>query len=87
MCVCIYIYIYAYDYIYIIYIYAYIYIFFVYREATSLFWKQGRIKTFNNWSFTISDKCNRKYMAATGFYAIGNSNEPDLIEYFICINK
>lgn len=49
-----------------------------------MFWRQGRIKTFDNWPFTISDKCNKECMAAAGFYAIGNSNEPDLVECFIC---
>ncbi|XP_032684301.1 baculoviral IAP repeat-containing protein 5 [Odontomachus brunneus] len=53
-------------------------------EATSFFWKQGRIKTFNNWPFTISDKCNSECMAAAGFYAIGNNDEPDLVECFMC---
>ncbi|XP_014482777.1 PREDICTED: baculoviral IAP repeat-containing protein 5 [Dinoponera quadriceps] len=53
-------------------------------EATSFFWKQGRIKTFNSWPFKISNKCNLECMAAAGFYAIGNNDEPDLVECFIC---
>ncbi|EFN75940.1 Baculoviral IAP repeat-containing protein 5, partial [Harpegnathos saltator] len=53
-------------------------------EATSFFWKQGRIKTFDNWPFKISDKCNSECMASAGFYTIGNSDEPDLVECFIC---
>ncbi|GAB1869135.1 Baculoviral IAP repeat-containing protein 5 [Camponotus japonicus] len=53
-------------------------------ESTSFFWKQNRIKTFNNWPFKASDKCNAKSMAAAGFYVIGDNNEPDLVECFIC---
>lgn len=53
-------------------------------EATSSFWKQGRIKTFDNWPFKDSDKCNVKSMAAAGFYFVGNNDEPDLVECFIC---
>ncbi|XP_011258062.1 baculoviral IAP repeat-containing protein 5 [Camponotus floridanus] len=53
-------------------------------EPTSFFWKQNRIKTFNNWLFKASDKCNAKSMAAAGFYVIGDNNEPDLVECFIC---
>lgn len=55
-----------------------------FREATSVFWKQGRLKTFDNWPFKKSDKCNAKSMADAGFYCIGNNDEPDLVECFIC---
>lgn len=57
---------------------------FAFREANSVFWKQGRSKTFASWPFKESDKCNSECMAAAGFYVIGNSNEPDLVECFIC---
>ena len=53
-------------------------------EPTSFFWKQNRIKTFNSWPFKASDKCNAKSMVAAGFYVIGDNNEPDLVECFIC---
>ncbi|KAL6440041.1 hypothetical protein ACFW04_002994 [Cataglyphis niger] len=53
-------------------------------DPTSVFWKQNRIKTFNNWPFKTSDKCNAKSMVAAGFYVIGNIDEPDLVECFIC---
>ncbi|XP_072753502.1 baculoviral IAP repeat-containing protein 5 [Anoplolepis gracilipes] len=53
-------------------------------DTTSFFWKQNRIKTFNNWPFKTSDKCNVKSMVAAGFYAIGEDAEPDLVECFIC---
>lgn len=57
---------------------------FIFRDPTSVFWKQNRLKTFNNWPFKTSDKCNAKSMAAAGFYVIGNIDEPDLVECFIC---
>ncbi|KYN00907.1 Baculoviral IAP repeat-containing protein 5, partial [Cyphomyrmex costatus] len=53
-------------------------------EATSYFWKQSRRKTYNSWPFKESDKCNAERMAAAGFYVVGDSNEPDLVECFIC---
>ncbi|XP_029659725.1 baculoviral IAP repeat-containing protein 5-like [Formica exsecta] len=53
-------------------------------DPTSFFWKQNRIKTFNNWPFKTSDKCNAKSMVTAGFYVIGDINEPDLVECFIC---
>lgn len=60
------------------------YLIVLFREATSCFWKQGRIKTFDKWPFKDSDKCNVKSMAAAGFFFIGNDNDPDLVECFIC---
>ncbi|XP_012543660.1 baculoviral IAP repeat-containing protein 5 [Monomorium pharaonis] len=52
--------------------------------TNSYFWKQGRRMTYNNWPFKQSDKCNAESMAAAGFYVVGDSNEPDLVECFIC---
>ena len=56
----------------------------VFREATSNFWKQSRRTTYGSWPFNESDKCSAERMAAAGFYVIGDSNEPDLVECFIC---
>jgi len=53
------------------------------REIISSFWKAGRIKTYENWPFKSSDKCNIEHMAAAGFYVVGD-DEPDLVECFIC---
>ncbi|EZA58697.1 baculoviral IAP repeat-containing protein 5 [Ooceraea biroi] len=53
-------------------------------EATAFFWKMGRIKTYDKWPFKQSDKCNVECMAAAGFYSIGNDDDPDLVECFIC---
>ncbi|KAH0952163.1 hypothetical protein HN011_012083 [Eciton burchellii] len=52
-------------------------------EIISSFWKAGRIKTYENWPFKSSDKCNVEHMAAAGFYVVGD-DEPDLVECFIC---
>ncbi|XP_018352892.1 PREDICTED: baculoviral IAP repeat-containing protein 5 [Trachymyrmex septentrionalis] len=53
-------------------------------EATSYFWKQSRRTTYGSWPFNESNKCNAERMAAAGFYVVGDSNEPDLVECFIC---
>lgn len=53
-------------------------------EIASLLWKQNRLKTFKKWPFKNSDKCNVESMAAAGFYFVGNQDEPDLVECFIC---
>ncbi|XP_011684624.1 PREDICTED: baculoviral IAP repeat-containing protein 5-like [Wasmannia auropunctata] len=53
-------------------------------EATSYFWKQSRMATYDNWPFNKSDKCNAERMAAAGFYVVGDNSEPDLVECFIC---
>ncbi|KAL0118246.1 hypothetical protein PUN28_009119 [Cardiocondyla obscurior] len=53
-------------------------------EATSYFWKHSRRITYNNWPFKESDNCSADCMAAAGFYVIGNDDEPDLVECFIC---
>ncbi|XP_018369495.1 PREDICTED: baculoviral IAP repeat-containing protein 5 [Trachymyrmex cornetzi] len=53
-------------------------------EATSYFWKKNRSTTYGSWPFNESNKCNAERMAAAGFYVVGDSNEPDLVECFIC---
>ncbi|XP_054008306.1 baculoviral IAP repeat-containing protein 5 [Hylaeus anthracinus] len=54
-------------------------------EADSMFWKNGRLKTFEQWPFQSSDNsCNPNQMAAAGFHVIGGKEEPDLVQCFIC---
>lgn len=54
-------------------------------EHHSMFWKIGRLKTFEDWPFQSSDNsCNPEKMAAAGFFAVGGKEEPDLVECFIC---
>lgn len=49
-----------------------------------VFWKNGRLETFENWPFQKDSKCSQEKMAAAGFYFIGNEKELDLVECFIC---
>ncbi|XP_031834715.1 baculoviral IAP repeat containing deterin [Nomia melanderi] len=54
-------------------------------QSSSTFWKGGRLQTFEHWPFQSADNpCNPERMAAAGFIAIGNKEEPDLAECFIC---
>ncbi|XP_051158137.1 baculoviral IAP repeat-containing protein 5 [Leptopilina boulardi] len=54
------------------------------ESAPSTFWKKGRLETFENWPYQSANMCNPEKMAAAGFYFVGNKNEPDLVECFIC---
>lgn len=49
----------------------------------------NRLATFNNWIFKHDKtvKCTPKKMAEAGFYAIGGSDEPDLVKCFICFKE
>ncbi|CAL7941146.1 unnamed protein product [Xylocopa violacea] len=54
-------------------------------EPDSMFWKIGRLKTFEFWPFQSSDNsCNPERMAAAGFFAVGGKEEPDLVQCFLC---
>ncbi|XP_077280298.1 baculoviral IAP repeat-containing protein 5-like [Temnothorax americanus] len=53
-------------------------------NTTSYFWKRNRSATYGSWPFKDSDKCNAERMADAGFYVVGDSNEPDLVECFMC---
>nr|XP_003699803.1 PREDICTED: baculoviral IAP repeat-containing protein 5 [Megachile rotundata] len=54
-------------------------------ELNSTFWRASRLKTFEDWPFqSIDEPCNPEQMASAGFVFIGNKEEPDLAECFIC---
>lgn len=53
--------------------------------SSSLFWKKVRLETFKNWPFqSCNDACGPERMAAAGFFFIGTTDDPDLVECFIC---
>ncbi|XP_076241700.1 baculoviral IAP repeat containing deterin [Calliopsis andreniformis] len=57
-------------------------------DLNSTFWTSGRLKTFKQWPFQSPDNtCNPERMAAAGFISVGDKNEPDLVECFICTKQ
>ncbi|XP_011496715.1 PREDICTED: baculoviral IAP repeat-containing protein 5 [Ceratosolen solmsi marchali] len=49
------------------------------------FWKKGRLETFGHWPYkSESHRCTPENMASAGFFAVGEKDEPDLVECFIC---
>ncbi|KAJ8682770.1 hypothetical protein QAD02_018562 [Eretmocerus hayati] len=56
----------------------------IFDNVSPIFWKKGRLQTFEHWPFSSDVQCNPDSMAAAGFYAIGGKDEPDLAECFMC---
>jgi baculoviral IAP repeat-containing protein 5 len=55
------------------------------RNLNPTFWKKGRLETFQHWPYKSENhQCTPTNMAAAGFFAIGDKDEPDLAECFIC---
>ncbi|CAH1794568.1 unnamed protein product [Owenia fusiformis] len=48
----------------------------------------NRTLTFLDWPFDGEDaQCTSDKMAKSGFYCIGNENEPDLVRCFVCYKE
>lgn len=56
----------------------------VFRDIDPLIKNKGRLQTFRDWPFDSKAPCNPKTMAQAGFYFIGNEQDHDLVECFIC---
>ncbi|XP_066601343.1 baculoviral IAP repeat-containing protein 5 [Prorops nasuta] len=56
----------------------------MFGKVDPIFWSSGRLKTYDNWPFKNTTKCNPMALAAAGFFKVPESSEPDLAECFIC---
>lgn len=45
---------------------------------------RARLDSFQNWPFSEEDKCTPRKMAEAGFYACGDTREPDLARCYYC---